>query len=121
MKMRLLWIRPSPLGLLLSALTLSLTAPAVSVGAAAPADSDAADGARASPTPPLAIRVDPAQCPEGNGNPSHNAARTIGNVPVKLKPEFAYQFMLNADGFDSFRSAEVVPLEPVAVKFTTGK
>lgn len=68
-----------------------------------------------------ALVGDPSQCPEGKGKPSFNAARTIWTVPVKLKPEFTYQFMLNAEGFDSFRSEEGVPLEPVAVTFTTGK
>ena len=68
-----------------------------------------------------ALVGDPSQCPEGKGNPSYNAARTIWSVPVKLKPEFTYQFMLNSDGFDSFCSQDGVPLEPVAVTFTTGK
>jgi hypothetical protein len=68
-----------------------------------------------------ALVGDPSQCPEGKDNPSYNAARTIWSVPVNLKPEFTYQFMLNSDGFDSFCSEEGVPLEPVAVTFTTGK
>ncbi len=68
-----------------------------------------------------ALVGDRSQCPEGNGKPGYNATRTIWSVPVKLKPEFTYRFMLNADGFESFCSEEGVALEPVAVTFTTGR
>ncbi len=68
-----------------------------------------------------ALVGDPSQCPEGNGKPGYNAARTIWSFPVKLKPEFNYQFMLNSDDFTGFCSEQGVPLEPVDVAFTTGK
>ncbi len=68
-----------------------------------------------------ALVGDAAQCPEGKGNPGYNANRTIWSVPVKLKPQFTYQFMLNSDSDDDFQSQDGVPLEPVAVTFTTGK
>lgn len=68
-----------------------------------------------------ALVGDRAQCPEGTAPPRYDSARKLWSVPVKLKPEFTYQFMLNADEFESFCSQEGVPLEPVPVKFTTGK
>ena len=38
---------------------------------------------------------------------------------LKLKPNWSYEFWLNAGQFDSFRSAEGVPLESVHVTFKT--
>jgi hypothetical protein len=60
-------------------------------------------------------------CPETTGKASYDSARTIWTVPVKLKPEWDYEFMLNSESYDAFRSAEGVPLEPVQVTFKTGK
>ena len=68
-----------------------------------------------------ALVGDPSQCPEGKGKPSYNAARTVWSLPVSLKPEFKYQFMLNSDEFVGFCSEQGVPLEPVEVTFTTRK
>jgi hypothetical protein len=59
--------------------------------------------------------------PELTGKPSYDAKRTTWSVPVKLKPEWQYQFMLNSDRFQGFRSEEGVPLLPLGVTFTTGK
>jgi len=68
-----------------------------------------------------ALVGDPSRCPEGKGTPSYDAARRIWSVPVKLKPEFTYEFMLNSDEFQDFCSEEGVPLEPVSVTYTAGK
>ena len=55
------------------------------------------------------------------GRPAYDAKGTTWSVPVKLKPDWSYELMLNAGRFMSFRSREGVPLAPVAVKFTTVK
>jgi hypothetical protein len=39
---------------------------------------------------------------------------------VKLKPDWDYEFWLNRGQFQSFQSAEGVPLESVHVTFRTG-
>ena len=59
--------------------------------------------------------------PEFAGKPSYDSTRTVWTVPVKLKPGWSYQFMLNSDRFQNFRSREGVPLAPLAVTFTTAK
>jgi hypothetical protein len=59
--------------------------------------------------------------PEVTGKPSYDGDRKIWTVGVKLKPEWSYEFMLNSPTFTAFRSAEGVALEPVRVRFTTGK
>jgi hypothetical protein len=43
----------------------------------------------------------------------------IWTVPVELKPDWSYEFMLNSETFDAFRSEEGVPLEPISVTFKT--
>jgi hypothetical protein len=58
-------------------------------------------------------------CPETNGKPHYDSKRTTWSVPVRLKPGWSYEFKLNYGRFDSFRSEEGVPLEPVAVTFST--
>jgi hypothetical protein len=58
-------------------------------------------------------------CPETTGRPSYDSRRTTWIVPVKLKPEWDYEFYLNRGQYDSFRSAEGVPLESVHVTFST--
>ena len=60
-------------------------------------------------------------CPETTGAPSYDQKRTTWTVPVRLKPGWSYEFMLNSATFDAFRSEAGVPLEPVSVKFKTGK
>jgi len=48
-----------------------------------------------------------------------DAQRKIWTAPVKLKPDWSYEFMLNSEYFDTFQSEEGVPLEPVSVTFKT--
>jgi hypothetical protein len=57
--------------------------------------------------------------PSGDGKPYYEASRTTWTVPVTLKPDWDYEFWLNSESYDAFRSADGVPLEPVAVKFKT--
>jgi hypothetical protein len=59
--------------------------------------------------------------PETTGPPSYDGKRTTWTVPIRLRPESSYRFMLNSERFQGFRSAEGVPLEPVTVRFKTGK
>jgi len=59
--------------------------------------------------------------PEITGKPSYDAKRMTWSMPVKLKPEWDYEFMLNSDLFRGFQSEEGVSLEPVSVGFSTGK
>jgi hypothetical protein len=61
------------------------------------------------------------QHPETTGRPRYDSARTTWIVPVKLKPEWDYEFYLNRGQYDSFRSAEGVSLESVHVTFATAK
>lgn len=58
--------------------------------------------------------------PETTGPPRYDATRTTVTLPVTLKPSWRYELWLNRGRFDSFRSAEGVPLVPVHVTFTTG-
>lgn len=57
--------------------------------------------------------------PETTGSCHYDQARITWTVPVKLKPGWDYEFQLNSLTYDSFRSEEGVPLEPVVVKFRT--
>jgi len=59
--------------------------------------------------------------PETTGKPYYDERLTTWTIPVKLKPDWDYQFMLNSGRFDSFRSKDNVPLKPVSVKFRTAK
>jgi hypothetical protein len=59
--------------------------------------------------------------PETAGRPHYDDRRTTWTAPVKLKPNWDYQFMLNSGQYDSFRSEENVPLKPASVKFSTAK
>jgi hypothetical protein len=59
--------------------------------------------------------------PELAGKPSYDPTRTIWTVSVKLKPDWSYQFMLNSDRFNAFKSQNGVPLAPLVVTFKTGK
>jgi len=60
-------------------------------------------------------------CPETNGNPKYDEMCKVWTVPVKLKPDWEYQFMLNSETYDAFRSEDGTPLEPVSIKFKTRK
>jgi hypothetical protein len=59
--------------------------------------------------------------PELVGKPSYDAKRTTWTVRVKLKPDWSYEFALNAGRFTGFQSEEGVPLAPVDVEFKTVK
>jgi hypothetical protein len=58
--------------------------------------------------------------PTLDGKPAYDPERTTWSVPVKLKPDWDYEFMLNSQTYDAFRSDAGVPLEPITVKFRTG-
>jgi hypothetical protein len=60
-------------------------------------------------------------CPETTGRPHYDSKRTTLTLPVKLKPDWSYEFSLNHGKYDSFRSEQGVPLESVFVTFTTSK
>lgn len=59
--------------------------------------------------------------PEPAGQPKYDAARTTWTVPIRLQPERSYRFLLNSDRFQNFQSADGLPLDPVTVRFQTGK
>jgi hypothetical protein len=58
--------------------------------------------------------------PETTGRASYDRTRRVITLPVKLKPNWTYEFWLNRGRFDSFRSKEGVSLKSVHVTFTTG-
>lgn len=58
--------------------------------------------------------------PETVGKPHYDAQRRTWTVSVKLKPDWDYEFWLNAGQYQSFQSEEGVPLKSVPVKFRTG-
>jgi hypothetical protein len=58
-------------------------------------------------------------CPETGEGTHYDVQHKIWTVPVMLKPDWSYKFMLNSETFDAFRSEEGVPLEPVSVTFKT--
>jgi hypothetical protein len=60
-----------------------------------------------------------AHCPEFGKGAYFDAQRKIWTTPVKLKPDWSYEFMLNSATYDSFRSEAGVPLDPVSVTFKT--
>ena len=58
--------------------------------------------------------------PEGMGKPHYDATHTVWSVPVKLKPDWVYEFSLNSDPrYAGFMSEEYVCLAPVSVRFRT--
>lgn len=59
--------------------------------------------------------------PEVDGKIHYTGNKKTLIIPVKLKPNWRYEFGLNSPSFTNFRSAEGVPLEPVRVTFTTGE
>ena len=59
--------------------------------------------------------------PEVAGDISYDKACKVLTIPVRLKPDWSYAFLLNSDRFQSFRSREGIPLEPVHVTFQTRK
>lgn len=58
--------------------------------------------------------------PETTGRAKYDKSRTVVTLPVKLKPNWDYEFWLNRGRFDSFRSEEGVRLKSVHVTFRTG-
>lgn len=62
---------------------------------------------------------DKPRVPEGTGKPSYDAERKVLTMPVTLKPDWQYDFWLNRDRFDAFRSADGETLKPVHVRFKT--
>ena len=57
--------------------------------------------------------------PEIAGDLSYDRSGKVLTIPVKLKPEWKYEFWLNRGTYDSFRSREGVALESVSVTFET--
>ncbi len=64
---------------------------------------------------------DALEVPKVAGKPSYNADRTVWTIPIRLEPESSYRFGLNAKRFHGFQSAKGAPLEPVLIRFQTGK
>jgi len=59
--------------------------------------------------------------PETTGKPSYDESLKTWSVPVKLKADWDYEFMLNSETYDAFRSKDGIPLDPVRVTFKTRK
>ncbi len=57
--------------------------------------------------------------PETTGKPSYDQECRVLSLPVRLKPDWEYRFRLNSTRYDTFRSQDGIPLEPVAVNFRT--
>lgn len=57
--------------------------------------------------------------PELIGKPAYDAARQVLTLPVRLKPNWSYEFWLNRGQFDSFQSEDGHRLAPVPVTFRT--
>jgi len=57
--------------------------------------------------------------PKTTAKASWDASRKVFTVPVELKPDWSYEMWLNRGKFDSFRSADGTPLQPVHVTFAT--
>ena len=53
------------------------------------------------------------------GKPSYDASRKVLTVPLELKPDWSYELWLNHGKFDTFRSEDGTPLQPVHVTFKT--
>jgi hypothetical protein len=58
-------------------------------------------------------------CPKTGKGAHYDAQRKVWTAPVELKPDWSYEFMLNAESYEGFRSEKGVPLEPVSVTFKT--
>ena len=57
--------------------------------------------------------------PELAGDVSYDKDCKVFTIPVRLKPDWSYEFWLNRGRFDTFRSKAGVRLESVAVTFKT--
>ena len=58
-------------------------------------------------------------CPKTGNGAHYDAQHKIWTVPVTLKPDWSYEFMLNSETYVGFASQEGVPLQPVSVTFKT--
>lgn len=59
--------------------------------------------------------------PDTKGQVHYDATRKVFTIPVRLKPDWSYQFWLNRNQFTAFQSEEGVPLPSVEVNFKTRK
>jgi beta-lactamase regulating signal transducer with metallopeptidase domain len=59
--------------------------------------------------------------PQINGQIHYDATRTTWTAPVKLKPNWKYEFGLNDPEFRNFKSETGVSLQPIWVTFRTGQ
>jgi hypothetical protein len=57
--------------------------------------------------------------PNITGDIHYDSKRTTWIAPVKLKPGWRYEFGLNSESYQNFKSADGVPLDPVYVTFQT--
>ncbi|HWQ92843.1 MAG TPA: DUF4932 domain-containing protein [Clostridia bacterium] len=58
-------------------------------------------------------------CPETTGKPHYDTTRTTWTVPVKLRPDWNYEFRLNSENFEAFQSETGAILQSVQVNFST--
>lgn len=58
--------------------------------------------------------------PKTTGKPSYDTDCRVLTLPVKLEPNWSYEFWLNRGRFDSFQSEDGVKLASVHVRFKTG-
>lgn len=59
------------------------------------------------------------QFPEITGQIHYDAEGKVLTIPVRLKPDWSYEFWLNRGQYNSFQSRQGVRLEPVHVQFRT--
>ncbi|HPC21527.1 MAG TPA: DUF4932 domain-containing protein [Phycisphaerae bacterium] len=59
--------------------------------------------------------------PELAGDVSFDSSRKVLTIPVKLKPDWSYEFSLNCESYRNFKSEEGIELEPYKVAFRTAK
>jgi hypothetical protein len=57
--------------------------------------------------------------PGTTGKPSYDASYKVLTVPIMLKADWSYELWLNRGKFDTFRSEDGTPLQPVHVTFKT--
>jgi hypothetical protein len=60
-----------------------------------------------------------AHFPAYRSAPGWDSTRTVFTMPISLKPDWNYEFSLNAVRGQAFFSEDGVPLAPYAVKFHT--
>lgn len=57
--------------------------------------------------------------PEDAGPPRFDETRTVFTMPVRLRPDWQYEFRLNGGQYSAFKSEDGIPLQPVHVTFHT--